>query len=78
MKEFYEVDSENDDPIEMQEAAAFFSKMDYEGGMEGLYMYGGEGAFPEEVRSEAQAFGRAFENLSSALTSWGESRGVRY
>lgn len=76
MKEFFEVD--NEDPIEMQEAAAFFSKMDWEGGIDGLWGYGGADGFPSEVRDKAQVYGDALDALSTALDEWAADRGVRY
>ena len=63
---------------EQIEAADFFHKLDWEGGIDGLMSYGGPSYFPEEVRALAEVYETAFENLQNALTEWGKARGVVY
>lgn len=63
---------------EQIEAANFFHGLDWEGGISGLYGYGGAGEFPEEVRELAAAYGEAYERLHDAIEDWGKARGVVY
>lgn len=64
--------------VEQIEAAEFFSKMDWEGGLDGLYEYGGAESFPPEVREYANAYGKAYEDLREVVVAWGKARGVVY
>lgn len=63
---------------EQEEAADFFGKMDWEGGIDGLMGYGGPEMFPVEVREFAEEYERAHRRLQEALTAWGRARGVEY
>ena len=60
------------------EAADFLGKMDNEGGIDGLYNYGGVSQFPEELRSLAYDFEVAYEALKEAINLWAAERGVSY
>lgn len=65
-------------PPETVEAAEFLSKMDWEGGIDGLYGYGGAEVFPEPIRHLAEAYGEAFEALRKGIDDWAAERGVEY
>ena len=71
-------DPESDYTDAQKEAAEFLTAMDYEGGMDGLYLYGGAEMFPEEIRHYAEAYGEAYEALSQAIDGWAAARGVEY
>lgn len=80
--EEWDWDEEKDGPYpftpEQVEAATFFHKMDWEGGIDGLYGYGGAEYFPAEVREFAEAYGQAYDRLHEVITAWGKARGVVY
>lgn len=63
---------------EQEEAAEFLSKMDWEGGIDGLIGYGGADVFPEAVREQAEAYERAHDALKEAINDWAAERGVVY
>lgn len=76
---FSEIDPDDSQWSENQaEAAEFFHKMDWEGGIDGLYGYGGVESFPPEVQEYAAAYGKAYEDLKEVITAWGKARGVIY
>lgn len=80
---FSQIDSDDPEHIERYgveacEAADFFHKLDWEGGIDGLMSYGGPEYFPEEVRHLAEVYETALDNLQTAVTEWGKARGVVY
>lgn len=80
--EKWDWDEENDGPFpytdENVEAAEFLSKMDWEGGMDGLLGYGGADIFPEAIRHYAEAYEAAHDALRTAINEWAAARGVVY
>lgn len=60
------------------EAAEFLSKMDWEGGLDGLLGYGGPDVFPEELYDLAVAYEDAHQTLRNAIDEWAAERGVEY
>lgn len=60
------------------EAADFLSKMDWEGGIDGLLGYGGASIFPEELHGLAVAYEEAHDALRNAIDEWAAERGVEY
>lgn len=60
------------------EAAEFLSKMDWEGGIDGLLGYGGAGSFPEDLYDLAVACEKAHNALRNAIDEWAAERGVEY
>lgn len=65
-------------PKETREAAEFYQKMDWEGGLDGLMSYGGVDFFPPEVREQARQYEQAKETLKDSLRDWAADRGVEY
>lgn len=61
-----------------EEAAEFFSKMDWEGGIDGLMSYGGPDVFPTAVYEQALAYENALEALREAINAWAAEAGVEY
>lgn len=59
------------------EAAEFLSKMDWEGGIDGLLHYSTD-AFPEELRAQAEFTYRTLEDLRKEIDRWAAERGVVY
>lgn len=59
-------------------AAEFLSKMDWEGGLDGLMNYGGPGVFPEELYDLAVAYKTAYDALKDGINRWAAERGVVY
>lgn len=60
------------------EAASFLSKMDWEGGIDGLIGYGGYTYFPEELQELAKTYEQASKELRRAIDKWAADRGVSY
>lgn len=78
---FSQIDEDDEDAgwTEGQiEAANFLSKMDWEGGVDGLMSYGGAEYFPEEVYDVAVEYERAHDALRRAIDEWAAARGVEY
>lgn len=65
-------------PEPTREAAAFFQKMDYEGGLTGLLAYGGPSVFPHELQGFAIEADAAIEELRHQVNAWAAKRGVEY
>lgn len=61
-----------------EEAAEFLSKMDWEGGVDGLIGYGGADVFPAEIRHYAEVYEEAHDALREAINAWAAARGVVY
>lgn len=61
-----------------EEAAEFLSKMDWEGGIDGLIGYGGAEVFPAEIRHIAERYEDVLEELRKAVNEWAAERGVVY
>lgn len=59
-------------------AAEFLSKMDWEGGIDGLIGYGGFHIFPEELQELAKDYEQAHDELRNAIDEWAAERGVEY
>lgn len=78
---FSDIDPDDDDASwtpEQIEAAEFLHKMDWEGGLDSLYQYGGSSYFPVELQELATAYGEAFDALRKAVDAWAADRGVVY
>lgn len=59
------------------EAAEFLSRMDWEGGIDGLLYYSTD-VFPEELREQAEFVYNALEDLRKEIDRWAAERGVFY
>lgn len=76
---FGQIDEYDTNYSEQQvEAANFLSKMDWEGGIEGLIGYGGHTYFPVELQELAKAYEKASNTLRRAIDKWAADRGVSY
>lgn len=81
MRDFNDVDiNDPDEDPGAKEAAAFYQRMDWEGGLTGLLEYdGGESdLWPEPLRVSAKATAKAIEDLKEMVKDWAAIRGVRY
>lgn len=63
---------------EQEEAAEFLSKMDWEGGVDGLLSYGGAEVFPADLQVSARIAYNALESLRKDINDWAAERGVVY
>lgn len=76
---FSQIDEDDSQYTEDQiEAADFLSKMDWEGGIDGLIQYGGASYFPTELQELAGEYELAYNKLSAAINQWAADRGVVY
>lgn len=76
---FSMIDEDDEDQWspEQREAASFLGKMDWEGGIAGLLYYD-TGAFPEDLRAQAEFTYQALEDLNTSIDQWANERGVSY
>lgn len=80
---FHQIDGDDPEHVKKYgeaacEAAEFLSKFDWEGGVDGLYGYGGPSAFPVELHAQAVLYGIAYDDLRQAIDDWAAERGVEY
>ena len=77
LRDWWDAPAFADEPEDVQDVLDFLTKMDSEGGPDGMLGWGGVDAFPEPLRRTAAMFEMSLKQLEHEITAWAAQRGVR-